>query len=909
MKKSLRLLSALFSFIILSTGAYASHVAGGNITSQCIGPNEYLIRACFYRDASGITMPTTITVEANSSCGSVNVTIPLLPGSGQQVPNNQCATFGHIYEEYCYVGTLTLPAQCADWIISWSTCCRNDAISNLVNASSQSSFIYTLINNLDAPCNSSPQFNNDPIQAFCVGQEYYFDWGITEPDGDSLVFSFTAPNGTGTNDPLSFIPPATPQCPFPVTPPCDITIHPNSGIIHFTPAQQGQFVFTVKIEEYDDFGNLISVVIRDIQIDVVASCPPKIVDPETPISLTCGDTQLTWSVDTIGASTVKFQCGSVALDASDFRLVGPTSNPALVPIVSASPLNCIGGASKDILLTLFQPLKNGTYHLYTKIGTDGNTITSECGFALPEFDTVLVIVNDPSQLELTTETVACNATSVTLSYPEGFDCSTLTNDATDFLLQDANGTSLPVTSITSSDCNNFNEYGYQLEVTFGGSLSGASVYYLIAQTGTDNNTIANRCGNFSDVGDTLAIINVSGDIPVELGPNFSLCDYDPLPLLDPGVTAANYTWTLNGNTVGTDSTYQVASQGTYYLLISESPTCQGQDSVSIFITPSPQVDLGPDLVYCTGDPIQDLNATTSLPNPTYVWTLDGSFLSNQPIISPTQSGIYAVQIDVGAQCYGYDTISIQILQSITVSIAGIDTLCTGESATLTANSQPINPDTYLWMLNGDTIGGNFSTLQINEGGSYSVIVTTSNGCTGTQNFPVVAQTYPPATTAACASFTGGQYTYEWVPVAGAAYYQVSLDGGLTWITPSSGSLGTSHQTSVPTSNFVVQVFNGTKCSPGPASDAAACEIEIPNIITTNDDGRNDVFQIKNLIQYPNNNLKIFNRWGTLVFDKSGYGTDDRWWHGGEDLSGGVYFYVLNLNDGTEPRKGTITVVK
>lgn len=76
-----------------------------------------------------------------------------------------------------------------------------------------------------------------------------------------------------------------------------------------------------------------------------------------------------------------------------------------------------------------------------------------------------------------------------------------------------------------------------------------------------------------------------------------------------------------------------------------------------------------------------------------------------------------------------------------------------------------------------------------------------------------------------------------------------------------------------------------------------CDIIIPQAISPNNDGLNDVFQIQNLYGiHLNHSLKIFNRYGICVFE----GNDNRKWDGtskdGDLVPVGTYFYVLKLNN-------------
>ncbi len=74
-----------------------------------------------------------------------------------------------------------------------------------------------------------------------------------------------------------------------------------------------------------------------------------------------------------------------------------------------------------------------------------------------------------------------------------------------------------------------------------------------------------------------------------------------------------------------------------------------------------------------------------------------------------------------------------------------------------------------------------------------------------------------------------------------------------------------------------------------------CPVEIPNVFTPNEDGVNDIFDIKNIDQYPNSTLIVYNRWGDVVFENNNYEND---WEP-LTLAEGVYFYVLYLSNGSK----------
>ncbi|NKI33436.1 gliding motility-associated C-terminal domain-containing protein [Croceivirga thetidis] len=84
------------------------------------------------------------------------------------------------------------------------------------------------------------------------------------------------------------------------------------------------------------------------------------------------------------------------------------------------------------------------------------------------------------------------------------------------------------------------------------------------------------------------------------------------------------------------------------------------------------------------------------------------------------------------------------------------------------------------------------------------------------------------------------------------------------------------------------------------------EIEVFNVITPNDDGVHDVLKIDNLDNYPNNTVRIYNRWGVMVFQTKAYNTEGNVFDGKsqgrvtieEDnkLPVGTYFYIIDYED-------------
>lgn len=87
---------------------------------------------------------------------------------------------------------------------------------------------------------------------------------------------------------------------------------------------------------------------------------------------------------------------------------------------------------------------------------------------------------------------------------------------------------------------------------------------------------------------------------------------------------------------------------------------------------------------------------------------------------------------------------------------------------------------------------------------------------------------------------------------------------------------------------------------------------IPNAITPdNGDGYNDYWHIRDLERYPDNEVRIINRWGDEVFFQAPYQNDWRGTWNGENLPGATYYYIIKIKYNGEEVKfnGPLTVIR
>lgn len=281
MKKIITLLA-----IILLTASFqkakASHIAGGDISYVCLGGNQYQIYLNLFVDCLGFDPGAAQTINFTSTCGgtataTVNVTNPGGTEISQLCPsalvNSTCSggTLPGMWV-FHFEGIVTLAPPCDTWTMSWTVCCRNAAIVNLVTPASFGSYIEATLNSVTDPCNNSPAFTAQPIPYVCQGQLVNYNYGVVETDGDSLYYSLIGAMDAGAT-PLVYSAGYSATSPIP-----GIAIDPNTGTLTFTPMTLGNFVVVVLVQEYDSAGNLLGTTMRDIQF-IVQSCSNVVPDP------------------------------------------------------------------------------------------------------------------------------------------------------------------------------------------------------------------------------------------------------------------------------------------------------------------------------------------------------------------------------------------------------------------------------------------------------------------------------------------------------------------------------------------------------------------------------------------------------------------------------------------------------
>lgn len=204
----------------------------------------------------------------NCGCGSVQCG-SLIIQQGNYVVKKNIYTITH---EYPGAGTYT---------ISMADPNRNGGVQNIPNSDQQPFYLESVLvisNFMGA--NSSPIFNCDPIYKACVGKCFYHNPCASDPDGDSLSYKITTSRGYGGA--------TVPGYSFPDTGGGVFSINETKGTITWcTPQLKAEYNIAFIVEEWRKNSSgtfvLIGSVLRDMQV-VVEACPnndpPLVIVPQ-----------------------------------------------------------------------------------------------------------------------------------------------------------------------------------------------------------------------------------------------------------------------------------------------------------------------------------------------------------------------------------------------------------------------------------------------------------------------------------------------------------------------------------------------------------------------------------------------------------------------------------------------------
>lgn len=199
--KKISFISCL-TLVLIGFSSPLKAISGAELAYECLGANQYRIILQVYRDCSEATLPSSQTIDLNSTNCSAGFTTTLNLEQSYEVSGIHPDSIGNStcnggtlpgFELFVYTDTITLPQTCSDWLIAWTGCCRS---SNITNLSTVGSSIYVEAQIDSRYLYSSPQFNRQQLAYYCANSNTNSEFhGPTNypANMDSFVTTLTCP--------------------------------------------------------------------------------------------------------------------------------------------------------------------------------------------------------------------------------------------------------------------------------------------------------------------------------------------------------------------------------------------------------------------------------------------------------------------------------------------------------------------------------------------------------------------------------------------------------------------------------------------------------------------------------------------------------------------------------------------
>jgi hypothetical protein len=269
-----------------------------------------------------------------------------------------------------------------------------------------------------------------------------------------------------------------------------------------------------------------------------------------------------------------------------------------------------------------------------------------------------------------------------------------------------------------------------------GGFTGTGSSISVSTAGTYNVTV-------TDASSTHCTGTGSGTLTVNSGPTVTVAPVAvcasalpaSLTAVGSGGTAPyTFSWSGPGGFTGTGSSISVSTAGTYNVTVTDASSthCTGTGSGDLTVNPNPTVTVPPVTVCANAVPVtMTASASGGTPPYSFSWSGPGGFTATGNPISVSTAGTYNVTVTdaSGTQCPGAGSGTLTLNPNPVVTATGDVLTCIKTCGQLTASSTPPGL-TYSW-----TGPGGFTSSQQNpavcDSGTYTVTVTTSQGCTGT----------------------------------------------------------------------------------------------------------------------------------------------------------------------------------
>lgn len=493
----------------------------------------------------------------------------------------------------------------------------------------------------------------------------------------------------------------------------------------------------------------------------------------------------------------------------------------------------------------------------------------------------------------------CDVTGATLIIGGGGAPSAPTTGENADYCQGETAVSLVVSAGSGGTLTWYSDLGLTIQIGTGASLNPNP--YLV--TGTNNfyaTETVNSCRSNPAI--VTIIINALPVPGVTVTANI-LCFGENTGSAIASANGGNAPYTyLWQNNVNTPTITGLSANIYYHVTVTDSLSCSAIDSIQL-IQPSALLSvINASSVKCKGN--SDGTAFAAVTGGTlpysYLWSNStvGSSINDVP------AGVFTITITDNNNCTTSNSIVItEPAFNLSLNVTPVNGNCGGSNNgsiyTVTSGGTP--PYSFYWSNNQtDSIIINLAS------GTYHVTVSDFNDCQNTSSAIITIPNTILATIDTTKNITSCQDNDD-------GSLLITVSGGVNPYTYlwSNGSTN-KDITNLTKGEYTITITDSLSCSVSKIFEIKSMSgecLEITTAFTPNGDGNNDTWEIKRIGLYPKVRVEIYNRWGNMIFISNGY---SQFWDGkynGVDVTSGSYIYIINLNNGSEVYKGTITVIR
>ena len=382
--------------LTLSLSLSASHLITGHFSFEHVSTGTstsvYKVSLVLYRDATGISMPTSTTVYYKTlGPNGVTSSVGLGQASSGALTGNCGSTYG--IEAYTYSANVTVDNN-TGYTFAYSTCCRPSAITNIANASSQSVYLSgVLVNGKPAirSYNNSPEIQPGIATAY-ANTTYPFEICSADADGDSLSFQIVAvKSGASSSLSATNIAYSTGYSnAAPLGSGSSVSIDTANRMLVINSNTVQNAVVNIKIVEWaQDTTNtykIMGMVEREILVNIVSpsAAPPQTLIDATSASATFGENDIYLNTsDAVFPTSANFDSVQVQL----FDAFGNATNF----VTGSTPISSSYDAFK---LHTSDSIMPGPWTLIFGYSADSSALTGLCDSKL--IDTISFFVAPPA---------------------------------------------------------------------------------------------------------------------------------------------------------------------------------------------------------------------------------------------------------------------------------------------------------------------------------------------------------------------------------------------------------------------------------------------------------------------------------------------------------------------------------